>query len=104
MCYNWLVAGDGGGVSNHRLDNLIENALMLPRTSKKYFVFALVQLLLMYFVHKYIILFNFFSSFCTITLKIYLTNGRLDSKIYFLAMQRRKFTSKIDFALAQGAL
>ena len=43
MCYNWTVDGDGGGISNHRLDNLIENALMLAGTSKKYFVFVLVQ-------------------------------------------------------------
>lgn len=42
MCYNWLVAGDGGGISNPRLDILIENVLMLARTSKKYFTFALV--------------------------------------------------------------
>ena len=24
MCYNWTVVGDGGGIANHRLDNLIE--------------------------------------------------------------------------------
>ena len=43
MCYNWLVAGDGGGILTPRLDILIENALMLAGTSKKYFVFALVH-------------------------------------------------------------
>jgi hypothetical protein len=42
MCYNWTVDGDGGGISNHRLDILIENPLMLAGKSKKYFTFVLV--------------------------------------------------------------
>ena len=56
MCYNWTVDGDGGGISNPRLDILIENALMLARTSKKYFVFALVQRILIFLVENHILL------------------------------------------------
>ena len=88
MCYNWTVDGDGGGISNPRLDILIENALMLARTSKKYFVFALVQRILIFLVENLLKLLKLCGIFSRLYLKLYLTlatNRKCTSIFYFSA-------------------